>query len=189
MEDYITTSVVAGLLDISERQVRRLVEKGVLSAEKDANGHYRFDPVTVQEEYESYSGANTESLAYWKSEIDKADAEIKRYTADIRELELAEMRGEYHRAEFVADLLNETHLLFILILGMMPEKLAPLLAGDDDVSRVAGKIQDATRSMQDLIARFDYKPGFFQEHFTELRGKDLLKEAPECFEADIGTSK
>ena len=54
MDDSVSSAELAEILGVSERQIRSLVEKDVLTAHKNAKGHYRFDPSTAKDEFELY---------------------------------------------------------------------------------------------------------------------------------------
>ena len=180
MAELVNTSTIAKILEISDRQVRRLIDRGVLSAEVDGLGHYRLDPETAQDEYEAYTGADVESVAYWREQIDKADAAIKEATADVREMELAELRGEVHRVDFVTDLMIECILAERSAAMALPGKLAPVIAGMTDEDAIAELIQREVDAIQIDLSRFGYNPVYYAQRVAEEGGDTAAPDEQEA---------
>lgn len=125
----------------------------------------------------------------WKAERLRQELRVKRVNAEIKELQRERTLKRYYRAEIVADLQNETFILFRLALGALPGKIAALVAGEDGAAVIANKITDVTREMQEGIARFRYSGvHYLRDRFDELDGKDVFEAAPECFDWE-GTGK
>lgn len=123
----------------------------------------------------------------WKAERLRQELRVKRVNAEMKELQRERALRRYHRAEVVADLQNETFILYRLALGALPGKIAPLVAGDDKAAVIAGKIEDVTREMQDGLSRFQYLGvHYLRDRLEELEGKDVFEAAPECFAFDDG---
>lgn len=177
MGKLASTAEISKIIGISDRQVRRLIDRGVLSAEVDEHGHYRLDPETAQDEYEAYTGADVESIAYWREQIDKAEADIKRATADVREMELAELRGEVHRVEFVTDLLLDCIYAERSAAMALPGKLAPIIAGMDDEAAIAELIQREVDAIKVDLSRFGYDPEHYAQRIADEGG--ITAEADE----------
>jgi len=104
-------------LGLPERSFYRLVEKGAIAKQEDGN-------FLLGELAEAYykSLYDSESLTVAKTRLTKAQAEKA-------ELELAEERGELHRATAVVSVWAENVINAKAKLLSIPSKLAPQLAG------------------------------------------------------------
>lgn len=176
MSDYVNTAELAGILELQDRQVRRLVERGVITADKDGSGHYRYDPVQAQEEYAAHLGELEGSLTSIREQIDEAESRIKRATADIKELELAEMRGEYHREEFVEEFVLDYIFAERAAVMALPGKLAPTLANKSDVSEVEEIIRREIDTILDDLKQYEYRPEYFAERLAAETGQEIETE-------------
>lgn len=176
MSDYVNTAELAGILELQDRQVRRLVERGVITAEKDGSGHYRYDPMQAQEEYAAHLGELENSITALREQIDEAESRIKSATADIKELELAEMRGEYHREEFVEEFILDYIFAERSAVMVLPGKLAPTLAGKSDVSEVEEIIRREIDTILEDLKQYEYSPEYFAERLAVEIGQETDAE-------------
>ena len=138
----VSPSEAASFLSISDATFYRLVASGVLP--KSDNGKY-----VLCEVVESYwrSQFDTEGLKAAQTRLVTAQAELK-------EAELAENRGELHRASAIAkvwtdQVLNaKTHLLAI------PTKVGPMLVGQE-LQVIVKKLKDAIYEALRELADYD----------------------------------
>ena len=138
----VTAPEAAAFLKLTERSFYRMVESGVIP--KVDGGEYILGDVVE---------------AYWRSQFDSegltaARTRLTTAQAELAEAELAEQRGELHRASAVmkvwADNVSnaKTRLLSI------PVKIAPELAGQD-IPTMRTKIKEAIYEALRELADYD----------------------------------
>jgi excisionase family DNA binding protein len=174
----VTSSIVADALGIHKRTVNKLADKGVLSFKRDGRGYKIFDLETAQAEYDAYTGegqADDEDTD-WNVEQKKADTRIKRARADMLELEREEMMGRYHRAEFVADAMNELIFATRSKLLALPGKLAPVLTPMDDQAEVSAAIKREIVATLDELATYTYQPTYYRDRLREELRKEPIDD-------------
>lgn len=98
--------------------------------------------------------------AYWRNQFDSEgfDAARTRLTtaqAELKELELAEMRGELHRASAIAEVWSKNVINAKTRLLAIPTKTAPELIGQD-LNTIASKLKNAI--YEALYELADYNP-------------------------------
>ena len=110
----------ANFLNLSRSSFYRLIETGVIP--KSDNGEY-----ILSEVVESYwrNQFDTEGLKAAQTRLTTAQAELK-------ELELAEQRGELHRASAIAKVWADNVLNAKKKLLAIPTKIPPMLVGQDN---------------------------------------------------------
>lgn len=106
-------------LGVSRRTFFRLVETGIIP--KDAEGEYRLGEI-AEAYYKHHFGG--ESLTAAKTRLTRAQAELA-------ELELAEERGELHRADAVMTVWADNVQNAKAKLLSIPTKIAPMSVGQD----------------------------------------------------------
>lgn len=192
MASRISSPQLGKLLGISRQQVTNLANAGVLSYKKNEKGYLRFDPDVAVREYEQYKASK--KGGFWNDEdqhfgdgdksaaqalrFDKAKQEvrIKRAEADMKELARDEMLGIYHRAEFVEDWVTELILAQRSAMAALPGKLAPVLAGETDEAVIAARIKEEVRAIQEDLAQYEYRPGYYRERLAETQGKTITDD-------------
>lgn len=118
-DQIVSADEAADFLNISRRGFYRLVENGTIP--RVGEGEYALGDVA-----ESYwkSLLNSESLGAARARLTNAQA-------DLAELELAEEKGEMHRASAVMHVWSETVLNAKTKLLAIPSKVSPMLVGQD----------------------------------------------------------
>lgn len=176
MANGVTSSIVAKTLGIGQKTVNRLADKGVLSSKRDSRGYRIFDLATVQAEYEEYSDPSLvdDEDTDWNVERAKADTRIKRAKADMLELEREEMMGRYHRAEYVADAMDELIFATRSKLLALPGKLAPVVAPMTDQAEVSAAIKREIVAALDELAGYKYQPGYYRDRLREEMRKEPI---------------
>ncbi len=138
----ISAPEAAAFLKISERTFNRLVANGVIP--RNDYGEYILGEVIE---------------SYWRSQFDSeglkaAQTRLVTAQAELKEAELAENRGELHRASAIAkvwtdQVLNaKTHLLAI------PTKVGPMLVGQE-LQVIVKKLKDAIYEALRELADYD----------------------------------
>ncbi|MBQ7216296.1 MAG: helix-turn-helix domain-containing protein [Synergistaceae bacterium] len=138
----VTAPEAAAFLNLPERSFYRLVETGVIP--KAGEGEYILGEVVE---------------SYWRNQFDSeglkaAQTRLVTAQAELKEAELAENRGELHRASAIAkvwtdQVLNaKTHLLAI------PMKVGPMLVGQE-LQVIVKKLKDAIYEALKELADYD----------------------------------
>ena len=166
----VSSSVIAEQLGISRRTVTRLATSGVLTSEKDDRGHFIFDPAVAAEEYEAYIGGSDDDGVDWNVENKKADTRNKTIKGDMLQLELDEMKGRYHRSEFVEDAINDLVFAVRSHIIALPGKLGPAVAGISDVALCVDAIKRECNAVLEDLARYEYNPEHFRERLRDSGG-------------------
>ena len=139
----ITAPEAAAFLGTSERSFYRLVEAGIIP--KVDEGVYLLGEVVE---------------SYWRNQFDAeglkaAQTRLTTAQAELKELELAEQRGEMHRASAIRKIWSENVFNTRAKLLMIPQKMPPLLVGRDEETirrRLLDEINDALKELADYDA-------------------------------------
>ena len=126
----VTANEAASFLKLPERSFYRLVETGVIP--KAGDGEYILGEVVE---------------AYWRNQFDSeglkaAQTRLVTAQAELKEAELAENRGELHRASAIAKVWTDNVLNAKTRLLAIPTKVGPLLVGQE-VQTIVKKLKDA----------------------------------------------
>jgi hypothetical protein len=140
--ETVSTAEAIAFLDLNERTFHRLVAEGAIP--KAGNGEYIL-------------GAITE--AYWKARLgtEGLEAEQTRLTkakADLAELELAEQRGEIHRAPAVMRVWADNVMNAKTRLLAIPTKHAPDLVGRS-LQEIQAKLKAAISEALEELSGYD----------------------------------
>lgn len=136
----ITASEAASFLNLSERSFYRLVETGVIP--KAGEGEYILGEVVE---------------SYWRNQFDSeglkaAQTRLVTAQAELKEAELAENRGELHRASAIAKVWTDNVLNAKTRLLSIPTKIGPMLVGQElqtIVTKLKEAIYEALRELAD----------------------------------------
>ena len=98
--------------------------------------------------------------SYWRNQFDAeglkaAQTRLTTAQAELKELELAEQRGEMHRASAIRKIWSENVFNTRAKLLMIPQKMPPLLVGRDEETirrRLLDEINDALKELADYDA-------------------------------------
>jgi phage terminase Nu1 subunit (DNA packaging protein) len=140
--EIVSAVEAAAFLDLNERVFYRMVEEGILP--KAGSGEYILGDVTE---------------AYWKARLgtEGLEAEQTRLTkakADLAELELAEQRGEVHRASAVMRVWADNVTNAKTRLLSVPAKLAPELVGKE-LQEIQAKLKTEISEALNELADYD----------------------------------
>lgn len=140
--EVVSTAEAIAFLELNERAFHRLVSGGVIP--KAANGEYILGDITK---------------AYWESRFaaEGLEAEQTRLTkakADLAELDLAEQRGEVHRAAAVMRVWADNVMNAKTRMLAIPTKIAPELAGKD-AKEIQSKLKTEISEALNELAEYD----------------------------------
>jgi hypothetical protein len=140
--EVVSTAEAVDFLGLNERNFHRLVEEGVIP--KAGNGQYILGDITE---------------AYWQSrfQTEGLEAEQTRLTkakADLAELELAEQRGEVHRAAAVMRVWADNVINAKTRLLAIPTKCAPELVGKT-LLEITAKLKEEVSEALNELADYD----------------------------------
>ncbi|MBQ6983023.1 MAG: helix-turn-helix domain-containing protein [Synergistaceae bacterium] len=138
----VTPSEAAAFLQVPERTFYRLVETGIIP--KAGDGEYILGEVVE---------------SYWRNQFDTeglkaAQTRLTTAQAELKELELAEQRGELHRASAIAKVWADNVLNAKKKLLAIPTKIPPMLVGQD-VQTIRKRLEDEIKESLRELAGYD----------------------------------
>ncbi len=138
----VTPSEAAAFLQVPERTFYRLVETGVIP--KAGDGEYILGEVVE---------------SYWRNQFDTeglkaAQTRLTTAQAELKELELAEQRGELHKASAIAKVWADNVLNAKKKLLAIPTKIPPMLVGQD-VQTIRKRLEDEIKESLRELAGYD----------------------------------
>ncbi|MGG4034217.1 hypothetical protein ABEV74_11040 [Paenibacillus cisolokensis] len=153
-EREVQTGELAAIVGKSSRWIRRLTSDGVLK--QSTRGKFVLgEAVQAYIEYAS-GGKETDN----KPRYIDFKTEHERIKTEKAALELAEMRGELHKAEDVEAVMNDMLGAFRQRIRAVPMRLAPELLGQTDLNVVKGKLMSVLDEALSELA--DYDPERFR---------------------------
>ena len=132
----------ANFLNLSKSTFFRLIEAGIIPRSDD--GNYILGEVVE---------------AYWRNQFDSeglraAQTRLVTAQAELKEAELAEQRGELHRASVVQKIWSERNINIRAKLLAIPTKISPELVGKDLLT-IQAKLKDAVNETLEELADYD----------------------------------
>ena len=132
----------ANFLNLSKSAFFRLIDAGIIPKSED--GVYILGEVVD---------------AYWRNQFDSeglkaAQARLVTAQAELKEAELAEQRGELHRASIVQKIWGERNVNIRAKLLSIPTKISPELVGKDLLT-IQAKLKDAVYEALEELADYD----------------------------------
>lgn len=167
----VNTKTIAKMFNMTERNVRYLVEEGVIARV----AHGRYDLIDTVSRYitflkMSFDGIDEnkvmESLDYEKWLHEKA----KREKAEI---ELAHLKREMHKADEVEKIQNHMVMAFRSKMLSLPSKSALLLASKDDPKMIEALLERDIHEALAELAEYDAAQYFTEDNVElELEGDE-----------------
>ena len=138
----VTPAEAAAFIQVPERTFYRLVETGIIP--KAGDGEYILGEVVE---------------SYWRNQFDTeglkaAQTRLTTAQAELKELELAEQRGELHRASAIAKVWADNVLNAKKKLLAIPTKIPPMLVGQD-VQTIRKKLEQEIKESLRELADYD----------------------------------
>lgn len=178
MSDVITKTEIARACGLSPKMIDKFIVQGIITPDmevgKGRTKHY--DPVLIMGALvRYYRGLSDNTAAKKKNEpVDlrknKADADFKRYRADIEELKLKELRGEMHRSGDVEEAFTDFGMAVRSSLLSFPGRLAVNCANADNAAEVADLIKKAVNETLNELMEYQYDPEFYKKRVRERVG-------------------
>jgi phage terminase Nu1 subunit (DNA packaging protein) len=154
-EKEILTNELGSVVGKTPQWIRQLTRDGVLK--QTGRGKYILGEA-VQAYIEHASGGKEEDK---KPRFIDHKTEHERIKAEKAALELAQMRGELHASEDVETVMSDMLTAFRQKILAIPTKLAPQLAGIEDINVIKGRLASALHEA--LAELSDYDPVSFRE--------------------------
>ena len=146
MPMIVNAKTMAKIMDLSERRINQLVTEGVIV--KDSDGQYNVMQVII--DYSKNKSGIKSGVNY---ELEHALLEkAKRETAEI---ELAELKGEMHRADDVKELLAGMIMNCRNKLLSMPMAVAVRLTGQKDPNAIIDILTKEVKIALNELAEYD----------------------------------
>ena len=145
-----TAAAVARRLDMTERNVRLLRDKGVLTEYKP--GHYDLHTATVQ--YINFLRQKNPE-AEDKVDYNTERAKLVRAKRESQELELRVRKNELHMTEDIEKALTDMLVNFRTKLMAIPAKLSPIMAKKKDQTEIFKLMKAAIDETLEELADFD----------------------------------
>ena len=145
-----TTAAIARRLDMTERNVRLLREKGVLTEYK--SGLYDLQEVTVQ--YINFLRKKNPE-AEEKVDYNTERAKLVKAKRESEELELQVRKGELHKTEDVEKVMTDMFVNFRTRLLAIPAKLSPILTKKKDQTEIFKLLKSAIDEALEELSDFD----------------------------------
>lgn len=144
-----TAKVVADFLDLSERRVRQLRDKGIISEMRPG----LYDLRTVTRQYINYlrKDGGPEEMVDYNTER----ARLVRAKRENEELELSLRKREVHRSEEIEKVMSDMLIRFKTRLMAIPAKLSPILSRKKDQTEIFKLIKAAIDEALDELADYD----------------------------------
>jgi len=143
-----TSKVVAEFLDVSERRVRQLRDKGVINETRPG----LYDLKTATRQYINYlrKDGTAENVDY-----NTERAKLVRAKRENEELELSLRKKEMHRAEDVEKVMTDMLIRFKTRLMAIPAKQSPVLAKKTDKAEIFRLLKAAIDEALEELADYD----------------------------------
>lgn len=151
-----TSAAVARYLDMTERNVRTLRDKGILTEYKPG----LYDLQTATKQYINFLRQKNPE-AEEKVDYNTERAKLVRAKRESQELELRLRKEELHETEEVRQVMTDTLIKFKARLMAIPAKLSPLLSKKKDQTEIfkllKAAIDEALEELADFQKLFGYK--------------------------------
>lgn len=148
---------LAAILGVSDRRIRQLkTEFGLFSGASAVSGgkQKRYKLEVCVPEYVNYK-LETEVQQGTSPVKEKEQAEHERIKKKISILKLRKLRRELHEASDVEDFLTDMLVHFRNRLLSVPQKIAPLVVGEDDVNIILGLLEREIFQTLDELSEYD----------------------------------
>ncbi|WP_373220899.1 hypothetical protein [Mediterraneibacter gnavus] len=145
-----TAAAVARHLDMTERNVRTLRDKGVLTEYKPG----LYDLKTATHQYINFLRKKNPD-AEEKVDYNTERAKLVRAKRESQELELQLRKNEVHTTEDVEQVMTDMLIRFKTRLMAMPAKLSPILAKKTDQTEIFKLMKSGVDEALEELADFD----------------------------------
>ena len=147
---------LAEILGLTDRRIRQLIKDFGLFSAFEAGGkrQKRYNLEKCVQEYISYKVSEETGVgtSRTKEEAQTRHEEIK---IKISQLKLRNLRKELHEAEDVEDFLTEMLVAFRARLMVIPQKIGPLAATEDDVNKIIALLEKEVLETLETLSEYD----------------------------------
>lgn len=173
-KNYQKADVIARLFGKTVRRIQQLTQDGILPTEQTPDGR-RYDLLPTIQRYIKYleeRAENKQPQSMTEKLEAKLDAEIKykKAKADKARLELAELKGQMHRASDIEKLTNELVFSVRSMLLALPGRVAMDLAAIDNPVEVSQYMARHVEALLDELAQHEYNPETYTQLAREREG-------------------
>lgn len=173
--DMRSSAAIARVFGLTSKRVQQLTADGVLETTETPKGR-RYDFLPTIQRYVKYlsdkaSGREkdrtTASLEEQKLE---AEVRLKEAKAESAELELAELRGEMHRAEDVEAVTTDHVLLLRSMLMSLPGRLAVDCAQAQTPAEASEQVRREVYGILNSLTQYRYDPEEYRKRVRDRNG-------------------
>ncbi len=168
---------LAAILGLSDRRIRQLIKDFGLFSAFEAGGkrQRRYNLEKCIQEYIQYkiSEEMGKGASRDKEEAQTRHEEIK---IKISKLKLRKLQQELHAAEDVEDFLTEMLVAFRARLMVIPQKVGPLAADEDDVNKIIDLLEKEVLETLDTLSEYDPLKIEKEKSFLQMEEDDEDEE-------------
>lgn len=147
---------LAGILGLSDRRIRQLIQDFGLFSAFEAGGkrQKRYNLEKCVQEYIEYKISEETGKGASK---DKEEAQTKHEEIKIKisQLKLRRLKRELHAAEDVEDFLTEMLVAFRARLLVIPQKIGPLAVGESDENKIIELLEREIFETLETLSEYD----------------------------------
>lgn len=172
MPIWRTTEQIAELFNVTPRHIRQLAKDELIPAKKTADG-YKFDlepTVRMFMKVRSSPDLKEDEGLSDNQRKAKADADWKTARAAIAKLELAELNGNVHRSEDVAEAFEDFAMTVRAAFLALPGRLAVDTANAQTAMETSSLIQEVVNDTLNSLANYQYDSEFYKQKVREREG-------------------
>lgn len=172
MAIWRNTQQIADLLNVSIQYIQRLAKDELLPAKKTADG-YKFDlepTVRMFMKFRNSPDLKEDAGLTDNQRKIKADADWKSARAAIAKLELAELNGNVHRSEDVAEAFEDYAMTVRAAFLALPGRLAVDTANAQTAMETSAIIQEVVNDTLNTLSVYRYDPEYYKKKVREREG-------------------
>lgn len=166
-ETEVSTTELAMVIGVTARRVQQLNQDGTFQTIR--RGHFLLAD-NVQR-YISFISGSQMSEAERKMEQARKSAElkIKMAKADIAKLEADELKGNMHRSEDVAAIMEDMVMTIRSMLNALPGRLSAMCAKAETAEECSVIIREGIHSVMNELTKYTYDPAKYEKLVRERR--------------------
>ena len=147
----IKAASLAKLLGISDRHLRRLASENIIK--KNGQGKYYF--VENVNAYIEYVEKLNDAPADLKEEKLKEEIKKIKKESELKDLKIKELKNELHPAHVIEKVMTNTLINIKGKLLSMPNKIAPLIIGIENLGEIQDVMDTEIRSVLTEVSEYD----------------------------------
>lgn len=166
---------IARLFGVTSRRIEQFTSDGIITPIQ-TKPRCMYDVEETVQRYIRYLSDKANGREKKQEDSDseskkaEADARYKTAKAEIAELELAELRGDLHRAQDVEEITTDHVLRMRSMIMAMPGKLAVDVSVIDNAQEAAERIRRECERILENAADFKYEAGEYKRRVRDRRG-------------------